>query len=290
MNLQQIIYTSLELGFLYGIVSIALVISFKVIKFPDLSVDGVFALGGAITSVIITQFGNSFVGVLLAFIAGMFFGIFTAFLNTYLKVNKILAGILVMISLYSVNLRIMNKSNIPFINNETFLTFFESNEILLILFFFLVVISIIFILDLLIKTDIGLFLRAIGDNYKTIRDNGRNYKLFVFIGMAISSGLVSLAGGLVAIRQGFADINMGVGIIIIGLACLFIGEAIIKRKNIFFVFISAIIGTLIYQSVISIGLNIGLRPSDLKILTALIVVIAISIKARTKAYNEDEII
>lgn len=290
MNVTQIIYTTLELGLLYSIVSIAIVISFKVIKFPDLSVDGVFALGGAIISLFITKFDNSLLGILFSTIGGVSAGLLTASLNLYFRVNKILSGILVMIGLYSINLRIMTKSNIPVVNNYTFLTPFEGNELVLISFLAVLVLIIVYLLYLLLKTDLGLVLRAIGDNYKVVTDSGRNYKFFVLFGMGLSGGLVGFAGGIVAIRQGFADINMGVGIIIIGLACLFIGEAIVKTKNLFLLLISAIIGTFIYQGVISIGLNIGLQPSDLKLLTAVMVVIAISFRAKKKGYSENDII
>lgn len=290
MEITQIIQTAIELGLLYSLVALSLVISFKVIKFPDLSVDGVFAFGGAIIGVFTTTFDNSFLGLLIAILGGIIAGLITAALNLYLKVNKILSGIVVMISLYSVNLRIMGTSNIPLINYETFLTQFEKSSITLISFLSLVVAIIVLALFLLLKSDIGLYLRAVGINHNVIKDNGKNFKLFVLLGMSISGGIMGLAGGIVALRQGFSDVNMGVGVLIMGLACLYIGDSILKNGKIFLLIFSAIIGTFIYETLISIGLNLGIKPSDLKILTAALVVIAVSIKSRKGDYTIEDII
>jgi len=254
-----------------------LILSFKIIRFPDLSVDGTFALGGAITAVFTQNFNEPFLGLLFAVLAGAVVGVVTASLNIYLKINRILSGILVMISLYSVNLRIMNRANIPLNNHSTLISQFEGNQATIIIFFFIVATIIGILLLWFLKTEIGLVLRATGDNPKVVKNNGRNVKLYSIAGLSISSSLVAFAGSLVAQRQGYADVNMGVGIIIIGLACLFIGDTILRPKNLLITIISAIVGTIIYEFIISFGLRVGLSPSDLKIITALIVVVALSV-------------
>jgi len=276
INLDNLLQTSLELGFQYCLVTIALVISFKIIRFADLSVDGTFALGGAITA-IFTQTNNPFVGFMLSLLAGAIVGVITASLNIYLKINRILSGILVMISLYSVNLRIMNRANIPIANYKTMISRFEVSQASIITFFLVVSLIIGSTIIWFLKTEFGLILRATGDNPKVVKNNGRNVRIYTIVGLSISSALVALAGSLVAQRQGYADVNMGVGIIIIGLACLFIGDALLRPKNIFIAMFSAIAGTIVYEFVISFGLRVGLLPADLKIITALIVVIALSI-------------
>lgn len=277
INLNNLLQTSLELGFQYCLVTIALVVSFKIIRFPDLSVDGTFALGGAITAVFTQNFNEPFLGLFFTIFAGTVVGVVTASLNVYLKINRILSGILIMISLYSVNLRIMNRANIPLTNHVTLISQFEGNQTIIILFFFIVALLIGSLLLWFLKTEFGLVLRATGDNPEVVKNNGRNVKLYAIAGLSISSSLVALAGSLVAQRQGYADVNMGVGVIIIGLACLFIGDTILRPQNLLITIFSAIVGTVIYEFVISLGLRVGLLPSDLKIITALIVVVALSV-------------
>lgn len=282
INLDNLLQTSLELGFQYCLVTIALVVSFKIIRFPDMSVDGTFALGGAITAIFTQNINEPFLGLIVTLFAGAIVGIITASLNLYFKINRILSSILVMISLYSVNLRIMNRSNIPLNSHSTLISYFEGNQITIILFFCILAIIIGGLLVLLLKTEFGLILRATGDNPRVVRNTGRNVKLYTIAGLSISSSLVALSGSLVSQRQGYADVNMGVGMIIIGLACLFIGDTVLRPKNLFATILSAIIGTIIYEFVISFGLRVGLSPADLKIITALIVVVALSVFNKSK--------
>lgn len=288
LNLENLLQTSLELGFQYSLITIALIISFKIIRFPDMSVDGTFALGGAITAVFTQNYNSPFFGLFFAVLSGAIAGVVTASLNIYLKINRILSGILVMISLYSVNLRVMGKSNIPVTDRTTVISIFESNQSTIIIFFSVVALLIGILLFVFLKTEIGLILRATGDNPKVVKNNGRNVNLYMIIGLSISSSLVALSGSLITQRQGYADVNMGVGIIIIGLACMFIGNTVLRPKNLFVTILSAIIGTIIYEFVISLGLRVGLSPSDLKIITALIVIIALSVFNKSKQPIIDE--
>jgi putative tryptophan/tyrosine transport system permease protein len=282
INLGNLLQTSLELGFQYCIVTVALIVSFKIIRFPDLSVDGTFALGGAITAVFTQNFNEPFLGLFITIFLGAVVGALTACLNIYLKINRILSGILMMISLYSVNLRIMSRSNIPLSSHLTLISKFEVNQTVIIIFFFVVAFFVGSFLLWLLKTEFGLILRVTGDNPRVVKNNGRNVKFYTIAGLSISSSLVALAGSLVAQRQGYADVNMGVGIIIIGLACLFIGDSVVRPRTLPFLILSAIVGTIIYEFLISLGLRVGLHPSDLKIITAIMVVIALSVFNKSK--------
>jgi len=282
MDFFNLIETSIELGLEYSLITMGLIISFKIIKFPDMSVDGTFAMGGAITAVCIQIFNSPFMALILTIISAIIVGFITASLNIYMKINKILSGILIMISLYSVNLRIMGKANIPITNKQTLISFFETNSYTIIFFFLAIILIIGMILVWFFKTEFGLMMRMSGDNSNVVKNNGRKINKFTIIGLCMSSTLVALTGSLVSQRQGFSDVNMGVGIIIIGLACLFIGDAIVKPKNIALMILSAVIGTIVYQFVIGLGLRVGLSPSDIKILTAGIVILALSVFNKSK--------
>jgi len=283
--LTGIIQISLEQGLAYALVALGIVISFRVLAFPDLTVDGSFVLGGAVVARMIVLGYQPLVGILLAILIGFSAGCATGFLNTRLKINSLLAGILIMTILYSVNLRVMGRSNTPLINFVTLLTPLEQMEmkwLALLLFFGLIVFASKFITDLFLHTQIGLAMRATGDNEQMIRTLGVNTDNMTVLGLGISNAFVALSGALVAQHQGFADIGMGIGMIVAGLASIIIGETLLQAKSVGRMTFAAILGSFIYRLIITIGLWLGLAPTDLKMATGAMVILALGFPALKK--------
>lgn len=289
-SLFRTIPISLEQGLAYGIVALGLVISFRILSFPDLTVDSSFALGGAVVARLIMEGLPPIYGIWIAVICGFVSGCCTGLLNTRLKINSLLSGILMMTILYSVNLRIMGRSNIQLLTVETFLTPLENMDvnrfIPIISFFFLASFGIKFLTDLFFRTQIGLAMRATGDNDQMIRSLGVNTDNMTVLGLGISNGLVSLSGALVAQDQGFADIGMGIGMIVAGLASIIIGETLVGKKTVQRMTFAALGGSVVYKLIISIGLRLGLAPTDLKMATGAMVILALGIPALKKEKEE----
>lgn len=276
----SLLLTSLEQGLVFGIMALGVYVTFKVLDFPDLTVDGSFPLGAAVASIIIFHGGNPFLALIIATIAGMTAGYITGFLNTRGKITGLLAGILTMTALYSINLRVMGRSNVTLLKARTIFTYIEEwgipHQILFILTFLIIVIAIKILLDAFLKTEIGFALRATGNNPNMARALGVNTDAMKMLGLSISNGLVSLSGGIVAQYQGFADIGMGVGTIVAGLASVIIGEMIIGEKGVGIATFSALLGSFIYRLSIGIALRLGFAATDLKLLTTILVIIALS--------------
>jgi putative ABC transport system permease protein len=285
-SLMRIIPVSLEQGLAYALVAIGIVISFRILAFPDLTVDGSFALGGAVVSRLIVEGMSPVLSVLFALICGFMAGCLTGLLNTRLKINSLLAGILMMTMLYSVNLRIMGRSNIQLLTVNTLLTPLENLDmnrfIPIIIFFFMVTFVFKILIDLFLHTQIGLAMRATGDNEQMIRTLGVNTDRMTILGLGISNALVALSGALVAQDQGFSDIGMGIGMIVSGLAAIIIGETLIGTRSVARMTLAAVIGSIIYKMIISIGLRLGLAPTDLKMATGIMVILALGIPALKK--------
>ena len=278
---------ALEQGLVYGIMALGVLITFRVLDFPDLTVDGSFTMGAGITAAFTVSGWNPFLALLLGIIGGMVAGIFTGLLSTKLNILNLLAGILTMTLLYSVNLRIMGRPNIPLIGQDTVLDKFETLLTPLglenysnLIFFGLVLILIKLILDLFFNTELGLALRATGDNEQMILAQGVNTDTMKILGLAISNGLVALSGGLVAQYSGFADVGMGIGMIIAGLASVIVGETLMPTRSFIWVTTGVITGSIIYRAAIMValryGYNLGFKASDLKLITALIVIVALA--------------
>jgi len=274
---------SLEQGLAYSLVALGIVVSFRILAFPDLTVDGSFPLGAAVVARLIMEGFPPFCGILAATAAGFIAGCCTGFLNTRLKINSLLAGILMMTVLYSVNLRIMGRSNIQLLTVETFLTPIENlgvnRFIPIIAFFMLVSVGIKILSDLFFRTQIGFAMRATGDNEQMIRSLGVNTDHITVLGLGISNGMVSLCGALVAQDQGFSDVGMGIGMIVAGLASIIIGEALIGKQTVFQMTLAALVGSIIYKLIIAVGLRLGLAPTDLKLATGIMVILALGIPA-----------
>lgn len=286
---------ALSQGLVYGLMALGVYLTFRVLDFPDLTVDGSFPLGAAVSAVLIVKGVNPFITLPVAILAGMAAGFVTAFLSTKLGILNLLASILTMIALYSINIRIMGKPNIALIGQPTIFDYFLDFREFLSLhgipgyimtpFLFLIIIVIVkIVLDLFLHTEVGLALRATGDNESMIRAQGVNSHFTIMLGVAISNGLVALAGALVAQNQGSADVNMGVGTIVAGLASVIVGEAVIGEMTVFRATIGVIIGSILYRLSIALALTLRIgqlhiTPSDLKLITAVLVVIALTFPA-----------
>lgn len=268
-----IILKAIELGLIFSILSLGVYISFRVLNVPDLTVDGSFATGCAVCAVM-TIAGHPYLGLLLAFVAGGLCGMVTAFLQTKMHMQPLLAGILTMVALYSINLRIMSGApNISLFSTNTLFTLIDSK--LLILLIFSLVIG--FILFGFFKTNLGLMLRATGDNEVMVRSSSINVDRMKFIGMALSNGIVALSGALLAQYQNFADITSGTGMMVLGLAGIIIGEAVLRKRTIGFGIASAIIGACIYRLLYQFALQFGIPATDMNLMSAILVAITISL-------------
>jgi len=279
----NIIPISLEQGLAYALSALGIAFAFRILSFPDLTVDGSFPLGGAVAARLILEGANPMVATLAAILAGFIAGCFTGFFATKLKINSLLSGILMMTMLYSINLRVMGRANIPLITAQTVFTPMENmdinRDIPVILFFFLMALLCKIGMDLFLHTEYGLALRATGDNEQMIRSLGVNTDTATIFGLGLSNGLIALSGALIAQDQGFSDVGMGIGLIVAGLASIIIGEALIKPSSVVRLTLAVVVGSVAYRLIIAFGMRIGLAPTDLKIATGLMVLIALAIPA-----------
>ncbi len=270
-------------GVLWGIMTLGLYITFKVLDYPDLTVDGTFALGGAVSAILIVKGMDPFLTLPFAVATGALAGTVTGVLNTKLKIPGILAGILSMIALYSINIRIMGKPNVALLGEATAVTRIMdvtglSNSVISLLLGIVFAVAIIGLMYWFFGTEIGCAIRATGNNEYMVRALGASTDQMKILGLMISNGLVSLSGALVAQSQGYADVGMGTGTLVIGLASIIIGEVIFGRRfNFAYKLMSVVLGSAIYRMIIAIVLQLGLKSSDLKLLTAVIVAMALSI-------------
>ena len=276
----DVVINALEQGLLFALVAMGVYITYKILDFPDLSVDGTFPLGASISAALLINGVNPWISILIATIGGAIAGSITGFLHVKLKISNLMSGILVMMGLYSVNLRIMGKSNIPLFNTNYIFKSTAVNSIFIIL---AIVVVVKIILDLFLKTKAGFLLTAVGDNEQVVSSLGVNKNLVKVLGLAISNGLVALAGALTAQHQGFSDVTMGTGIVVMGLAAVIIGVSIFGKISFIKVTTLSIFGAIIYKLVIAVALWMKLNPNDLKILTA--VLVAISLAANNNVFK-----
>lgn len=270
---------SVEQGLVYAIMALGVYLTFRILDFPDLTVDGSFPLGAAVAAKMIIDGYSPAAATLVPLLCGACAGIITGILHTKGRITGLLAGILTMTALYSINLRIMGRPNIPLLREETVISQFSSGipqPLANILLFSLSVILIVLFLDWFLYTEIGLALRATGDNPYMIRSLGANTDAMKILGLAMSNALVALSGALVAQHQGFADAQMGIGMIIAGLASVIIGEVVCGAKSIPFATAAVVAGSVIYRLAIAVALLVGFRSSDLKLITALLVIFALT--------------
>jgi putative tryptophan/tyrosine transport system permease protein len=285
-------------GLLYGIMALGVFITFRVLSFPDLSVDGTFPLGAAIMGISVVNGVPLMLALLIAFSGGLAAGAVTATIHNKLKVPNLLAGILTMTMLWSVNIRILgNRANLPLLRQQTILSSFTQmigNVVpypwSVFVFFLVVSLAIKFLLDLFFHTDMGLTLGAMGDNEQMIVSQGVNPETMKVIGVGLSNGLVALAGAFAAQYQGFSDVNMGQGIVVAGLASVMIGEFLIRSNRIGVLTLRVLLGSIVYRGIMYLGryygYHVNLTPNDLRLLTGLLIIASLAFSRYQNNRNE----
>jgi putative ABC transport system permease protein len=304
----NLVIGAFTIGLILSLLSLGMLISFRMIRFTDITVDGSITLGASLSAVLIMAGWDPWLATVLAFLAGALAGAITGILHTRFKIQEILAGILMMTALYSINLRIMGKSNIPLLDTTSVsegtkdlilqttggnmnlnvfgwpvpvadFAFFISSLV------FCILIAVVLYRFLL--THFGTVLRATGNNAQMVRAQGVNNNTMVVFSLALSNGLVALSGALLAQYQGFADVQMGIGMMVWGLASIIIGEALVGRSGIGITITGAILGTILFRLLIAIALRWGLNPNDLKLVTALFVFAALVAPGFFKSFNKN---
>lgn len=280
---------ALEIGLIFSLVALGVLISFRILNFPDLTVDGSFPIGGAVAATLISAGYDPFTSTLIAIVAGAAAGFITGWLNVRLKIMDLLASILMMIALYSVNLRIMGRPNVPLITEPTLFTVLQldwmPDYVLRPALLAIVVVVAKLGLDWFFSSQLGLAMRATGANPRMARAQGIATGRATLAGMALSNALVALAGALFAQTQGGADISMGIGTIVIGLAAVIIGETLLPARRLVLTTLAVVLGAIVYRFFIALALNsefIGLKAQDLNLVTAALVTIALVLPATRK--------
>ncbi|MFC2335883.1 MAG: ABC transporter permease [Selenomonas noxia] len=276
-------------GVLWGLYALGVYLTYRVLDIADLTVEGSFPLGAAIAASMLVSGYTPIAAILVACAAGCVSGVITGFFCTKLKIPALLAGILTMIGLYSVNLRVMGKANLPLLQQETLFTEWNiwgldaAANVLLI--GTVVVILAVLLTYWFFGTELGMAIRATGANPHMIRANGVNTDVMIVLGLLLSNGLVAICGALVAQSNGFSDVGMGTGTIVIGLASVIIGEVLFGTRSFKNWLISVVLGSIVYRAVIAIVLQLGMPPNDLKLFTAILVAIALSLPLIQSKYN-----
>lgn len=291
----DIILGILEQGLIFGIMALGVYITYKILDFPDLTVDGSFPLGAAVAAVLVTKGVNPYLTLLIAFACGILAGILTGLIHVKLKVRDLLSGIIMMTALYTINLKIAGKANLPLFSKETIfdnslLNSFVPEKIKpYMTLVIIVIITLIakYSLDAYLKTKSGYLLRAVGDNDKLVTCLAKDAGLVKIVGLAISNGLVALGGAVYAHEERFFDISMGTGTMVIGLASVIIGTNLFKNITILRATSSVLIGSIIYKACVAAAIACGLDSSSMKLITAVlflvILVISMDKKRKVKA-------
>lgn len=269
-----------ELGFIYGIMALGVYLTFRVLNFPDLTVDGSFTTGAAMAAILILNGHSPIVATLAGGLVGLLAGVFTGLLHTKGNIDGLLAGILTMIGLWSVNLRIMGKANLPLLREETLMSPLKeagylNRTVIGILIFALVAVIFTIAVTWFLHTDLGLSIQATGNNGQMVRALGVNTDRTAILTLGLSNMFVGLCGALMAQYQGFADISMGIGLILVGLASVILGQALLGQRSIFVAAIAVVIGSVLYRLIIYFALIAGLESTDMKAITAILVIAAL---------------
>ncbi|MFW6180844.1 MAG: ABC transporter permease [Spirochaetota bacterium] len=273
-------------GLIYGIMVLGVFITFRILDFPDLTVDGSFPLGAAIMAIMVTGGANLVLALLVALGGGLVSGMVTAVIHNKLKIPSLLAGILTMTMLYSINIRVLgNRANLPLLRQETILTRVSAwlggmpSQYAVLLFFVGVTCAVIGLLVLFFHTDLGLTLGAMGDNEQMVITQGVNPEVLKMIGVGLANGLVAVSGAFTAQYQGFADISLGQGIIISGLASVMIGEFLVRTNRISVLLVRVVLGSILFKGIMYAGRYYGyyinMTPNDLKLITGLLIILSL---------------
>ncbi|MBO6235098.1 MAG: ABC transporter permease [Schwartzia sp.] len=277
----DLIIPTISQGLLWSVLAIGVYLTFRVLDVADLTVEGSFPLGAAVAAALLVNGWSPIPAIFVACFAGMLSGVVTGILTTRFKIPALLSGILTMIALYSVNLRVMGKANLPLLGIDTLFTQFgwisADKQTVIFAVGFVVVLLVGAFCYWFFGTEIGAAIRATGFNPNMIRANGVNTDATVILGLLLSNGLVAISGALVAQSNGFADVGMGVGTIVIGLASVIIGEVLFGTPSFWRCLISVVLGSVVYRIVIAVVLQMGMPPNDLKLFTAILVAAALAL-------------
>jgi putative ABC transport system permease protein len=287
---------ALTMGLILSLLALGVFISFRVFDFPDITADGSITFGAAVAAILIVKGTNPALATMVGFVAGFLAGMVTGLLHTKFKINKLLSGILVMIALYSVNLHVMGKSNVPLLSETTLATYCGDaatailggitsvnmlgwdvyvRDASTLISAFITIGLVGGILYLFFRTNLGTAMRATGDNPQMIRALGVNVDVMIILGLALSNGLIGLSGALLAQYQGFADVQMGIGMIVLGLASVIIGETLVGSGHLGLTIVGVVMGSVLFRLLVAIALLWGLNPNDLKLITAAFVFVAL---------------
>lgn len=283
----EIIISVLEQGLIYAIAALGIYITYKILDFPDLTADGSFTLGAAITSVLLLKNINPLLCIIISAICGFFAGAITGVIHVKFKVRDLLAGIITMMALYSINLRIVGKANVTLMQTNSIFDIFNIGSISNIVMLLIITIIIKVIFDLYFKTKLGYLLKAVGNNPNVVISLGRNDGNIKILGLAIGNSLVAISGSLLCQQQGFFEITMGNGVMVMALASVIIGISIFKNIKYVSNTSSVIIGSIIYKACVSIALYIGFEASDVKLITAILFLIVL-ISSSNKIFEKRE--
>ena len=286
---------ALTIGFILSLLALGVYISFRIFDFPDITVDGSITLGAALTATLLVNGWPPLAATAMGFVAGLLAGCITGIFAMQFQINRLLSGILTMTALYSVNLRIMGRSNIPLMNERTIVSQAESagqrvvgaanlqvlswevsvRDLSLLLLVPVLIVIACLVLFLFFRTNLGTAMRATGDNAQMIRALGGDDRTLVILGLGLSNGLVALSGALLAQYQGFADVQMGIGMVVWGLASVIIGEALVGTRQLGYAITGAVMGSVLFRLLVALALRWGLNPNDLKLITAAFVFLAL---------------
>lgn len=286
---------ALTIGFILSLLALGVYISFRIFDFPDITADGSITLGAALTATLLVHGWSPLPATAMGFAAGLLAGCATGIFAMQFQINRLLSGILTMTALYSVNLRIMGRSNIPLMNERTIVSQAESvgrrlsgaadipvmgwevsvRDLSLLVLAPVMIVIACMVLFLFFRTNLGTAMRATGDNAQMIRALGGDDRRLVILGLGLSNGLVALSGALLAQYQGFADVQMGIGMVVWGLASVIIGEALVGTRQLGYAIAGAVMGSVLFRLLVALALRWGLNPNDLKLITAAFVFVAL---------------
>ena len=286
---------ALTIGFILSLLALGVYISFRVFDFPDITAEGSITLGAAVAATLLVNGWSPLAATAMGMLAGLVAGAVTGILAMQFQINRLLSGILTMTALYSVNLRIMGRSNIPLMNENTIVSMAEKSgqslfrvanvpvlgwelsvrDLSILLLVPLLIVVVCLLLFMFFRTSLGTAMRATGDNAQMVRALGADDRRMVILGLALSNGLVALSGAVLAQYQGFADVQMGIGMVVWGLASVIIGEALVGTRQLGFAITGAVMGSVLFRLLVAVALRWGLNPNDLKLITAAFVFLAL---------------